>query len=1184
MRSGRGVTQRPARAARSGLARACDGRASAAFEQLEQRLVFSGPPALGISLDAVVDYSTAWPFADAFQTSRPWFSNAYNTVTKQEIFSDIHQVITDAAGWPTTLQSWTNDQGQLIQQRTSTLMFREIGDKYPAGVYHAQWEGTGAVSFSGAGQVINQGKTADGKSFADVRVTPNETGVWFKINSTDPADPIRNAHFWMPDYDSDGDGVADQPITAKPWTPKSNFSPFHPEFINRLKPFKVLRFMDWADTNGTTLVSWDQRPHYNDARQSVDGKGVAYEYMIALCNEVGADMWLNIPHSADARFVNNLAQLVASQLKPGLKVYLEYSNEVWNYAGGFDAFYWISDQLAKPENASYNGDRWKFEADQIKNDFDIFSTVFGAAGQQDRLVRVVAGQASNRWVTEQILLNMEGKFDAISCSGYFGLSDSQRATFDADTTSDQIVRAILDNASGAMSGLRQHKELVDSYSKTLGRQIKLVAYEAGQHADARGQNVPWLAALFAAQTDPLMYEAYDDFLRGAYELGVDEITHFTFTSEQSKYGSWGALTYQNEPIDQAPKYKALVDASTGYLYRPEYAVEARDRFINEFGESSGSFRIYRTGDKTVEQDVAFNFSGQANLNDVQPLPTTIHFAAGEVSKLVTVSALEDDEIEGPELLTLTLAPAPDYKVDYKRGSASLTINDDDQDVVWGVPLTNPSFETGDFSGWSLAPVQNNKAQVVSKVTSGAPTNPRNGSNFVWGAGAGNNIGGGANPAGVSQRVDLSAHSERIDWGFATLSFSGWGAGEGPGGDYSNIQILFYDANGKQLGATVASNNAASSKSWTRMEVRAAVPVGARSADVRVLTNRQPTGGQSNSGFDDISGQLTYSLLPTVQVSAGPDATEGGPPSSFTFTRGGPEASDELVVRYVYGGTTSESDHSLLPGSVVIPAGQTSVVVPVTALDDDAYEPTESLVVAISADSAYSVGPAAVATMSILDNDPLPAVQSVRISSSRWNESFKAAIRAAGAGDDGFDLAQVADATLPWTNLDQISVRFTTPVEASLGSLHLSGGVIGELALSDYSYNAQTQTATWTLAQPISSGRMSLALSTEGPDAITDEDGTPLDGEWTGSAPSGDGAPGGDFRLTFNVLPGDVTRNAAVNALDLVALRNRVGVTFGSATYSIFSDVDGDGAINAIDLALLRSRLSTQLPTEDLRSA
>lgn len=1149
------------------------------MEALEARLVFSGPPALGISLDAVVDWGTAWPFADAFQTSRPWFSHSYNTVTKQESFSDAHPVQTDAAGWPTLLGSWTNDQGQLIQQRTSTLMFREIGDKYPAGVYHAQWEGTGAVSFTGAGQVIKQGKTADGKNFADVRVTPSEVGVWFKINDMSPADPIRNAHFWMPDYDGDGDGVAEAAITDRVWSPKSNFSPFHPEFVNRLKPFKVLRFMDWADTNDSTLVTWDQRPHYTDARQTLDGKGVAYEYMIALCNEVGADMWLNIPHAADARFVSNLAQLVATQLKPGLKVYLEYSNEVWNYASGFDAFYWISDQLTKPENASYNGDRWKFEADQIKKDFDIFSGVFAAANQQDRLIRVVAGQASNRWVTEQILLNMEGKFDAISCSGYFGLSDAQRATFNASTTSDEIVRAILDNASGAMSGLRQHKELVDSYSKTLGRQIKLVAYEAGQHADARGQNVPWLQALFAAQSDPLMYEAYDDFLRAAYELGVDEITHFTFTSEQSKYGSWGALQYQNEPIETAYKYKALVDASTGYLYRSEYAVEARDRFINEFGESSGSFRIYRAGDKTADQDVSFTLGGEAGPDDVQPIASTIHFAAGEVSKLVTITALDDDLIEGPEKLTLAVAPGPDYKVDYKRSSASMTINDDDESVVWGVPLANASFETGDFSGWSLAPVQNNKAQVVSKVSGGAPPSARNGSQFVWGAGAANNAGGGANPAGVSQRFDLSAHAQGIDWGFANLNFTGWGAGEGPGGDYASLQVLFYDAAGQQLGAAAVSNPANSSKSWTRMDLNAPVPVGARSAEIRALTIRQPTGSITSSGFDDISGQLTYSLLPTVQVFAGPDASEGGAGSFFTFTRGGPETDQDLEIHYTLSGAASEgADYSALEGIAIIPAGQSEVTLPIDVLDDVAYEPAEGLTISITPHAGYSVGPAAGATLSILDNDPPAAVAQVRVSSTRWTAAFRAGLSAAGLGDGEYALT-ANDGPLPWTTLDQVSIQFTAGVSVARGSLHLANGTLPEAAVADFSYDADTHTAIWTLAQPLGAGRLRLGLASDGPDAVIGDNGAALDGEPTAAGPSGDGAPGGNFQLQFSVLPGDVSRNGVVTALDLVALRNRVGAIFGSDSYSVFADLDGNGSINAIDLALLRGRLSTLLPAQ-----
>jgi len=74
-----------------------------------------------------------------------------------------------------------------------------------------------------------------------------------------------------------------------------------------------------------------------------------------------------------------------------LTIYVEWSNEIWNYANGFDASRWIQEQLTLPENAGMN--RFEFSASQIQEDFAIWEEVF--AGQEDRLVRVVAGQQAN---------------------------------------------------------------------------------------------------------------------------------------------------------------------------------------------------------------------------------------------------------------------------------------------------------------------------------------------------------------------------------------------------------------------------------------------------------------------------------------------------------------------------------------------------------------------------------------------------------------------------------------------------------------------------------------------------------------------------------------------------------------------------------------------------------------------
>lgn len=93
-----------------------------------------------------------------------------------------------------------------------------------------------------------------------------------------------------------------------------------------LAGFDVLRFMDWAATNGNTHVEWTDRTlptHYTYA-----SGGVPWETIIALANAAGKDPWINVPALASDDYVLQLATLVKALLAPDRSVFVEYSNEV----------------------------------------------------------------------------------------------------------------------------------------------------------------------------------------------------------------------------------------------------------------------------------------------------------------------------------------------------------------------------------------------------------------------------------------------------------------------------------------------------------------------------------------------------------------------------------------------------------------------------------------------------------------------------------------------------------------------------------------------------------------------------------------------------------------------------------------------------------------------------------------
>ncbi|MGE9269712.1 MAG: LamG-like jellyroll fold domain-containing protein, partial [Verrucomicrobiales bacterium] len=91
---------------------------------------------------------------------------------------------------------------------------------------------------------------------------------------------------------------------------------------------------------------------------------------------------------------------------------------------------------------------------------------------------------------------------------------------------------------------------------------------------------------------------------------------------------------------------------------------------------------------------------------------------------------------------------------------------------------------------------------------------------------------------------------------------------------------------------------------------------------------------------------------------------------FTFTRSGSTESAIEVTYTVSGTATPGEDFMSLPGSVVIPAGESSASVVVSAEGDIELELAETVVLTITAGDGYSVGTFNAATGEILNAEPL----------------------------------------------------------------------------------------------------------------------------------------------------------------------------------------------------------------------
>jgi hypothetical protein len=215
-------------------------------------------------------------------------------------------------------------------------------------------------------------------------------------------------------------------------------------------------------------------------------------------------------------------------------------------------------------------------------------------------------------------------------------------------------------------------------------------------------------------------------------------------------------------------------------------------------------------------------------------------------------------------------------------------------------------------------------------------------------------------------------------------------------------------------------------------------------------------------------------------------------------------------------------------------------------------------------------------------DAAPKVTAVELGSTQWNSAFVSFLQSQGLGSGGYAIPAGSNQlkSLPWTNLNQVRITFDQDVHVIAADLSVSGTNVTAYAFSDFSYNPNTFTATWTLAQTLAKDKILLDLDANGMYPVHNAEGLALDGAWTngaGSFPSGNGDAGNEFKFQVNVLPGDADGNNFVNSTDWNAVKLKNGKNAGNAGYNIRYDINGTGSITLDDSNLVSARIGHQLP-------
>ena len=509
---------------------------------------------LGMNTNEALEVDSSVPFIDLFRLSLP-FNEARPWFTKGDVKFDKN-------GWPQNLNG-----GKAGTRFLSHIPVNAL----PKGEYTVLYDGKGKLRYGASAKLV---KHSEGKDIIKLvpmpqkgELYPSYTATMF-IEESDPRDYIKNIRIVMP-----GGICKNNPFRRvshekqcagnKYLSFEKNPTLFNPEFLNFMKDFKVIRFMNMSGVTRNNIRLWSNRPTLS--KSTWGGKegvrGVPLEVMISLANTLDVDPWFNIPHNADNAFIYHFAQMVKQKLKPNLRVYIEYSNETWNniFVPQAEHMKQTGYKLKLDKNRNIAGS--KYYSLQSVRIFKTFEKVFGGT---QRLIRVMGGMTTDTRLTETILgfQNAYKNVDAVAIGPYFHFSQDKMA---AIKSVNDVFKAIY--APDNRYSIKNILEFVKKQGQiTKGFGVDLIAYEGGQHLVHHKTHSMTQGAtphLYKANKDPRMAQAYYQLLAGWKKLGGKLFIAFSAPRPSTWHGSWGIKEHIAQNPAQAPKYRALLGFSHG---------------------------------------------------------------------------------------------------------------------------------------------------------------------------------------------------------------------------------------------------------------------------------------------------------------------------------------------------------------------------------------------------------------------------------------------------------------------------------------------------------------------------------------------------------------------------------------------------------------------------------------------
>ncbi|MFC4776267.1 NPCBM/NEW2 domain-containing protein [Paenibacillus sp. GCM10023252] len=492
---------------------------------------------------------------------------------------------------------------------------------WDAGGFINDTQGSYAISFNGQATVavtLGDASIPGGISYNSATNTSSGTMV-VNTNSTVS---LKFTNTKRTSSSAANTGVTNMKI-MRPVSPGSSTSypastVFSDTFKNIIKnefKAKAIRFMDFTATNGKTgEVQWSDRVTPAMVQSlgggtgyGWQGKGGAWEYIVMLCNELDVDAWISVPTAVNDDYITKLAQLFkygtngvtpytstqANPVYPGLeagrKLYVEYSNELWNTAGAFTQSTWNKDQAVAEVNAggsilNYDGTTnvwqlgWRRQAKRTVEISNAFRAVFGDSEMMTRIRPVLEWQQGDGQGTAGTMLsfidnwysNKDGNHVAVPRPvNYFIWGGSGSAYYSPDNHSDTLsLTNFWSNGDMDPATWANAQKIDASWAAMFG--LKRTAYEGGPSLDNTGHSE---SVKLQAWNDSRMTAEVTEHQQAWEQYGGDILMYFTFSAlSNTGYYQWEFVKDMNNPVATSPKLAAIKSLADGAKEAVTYGI------------------------------------------------------------------------------------------------------------------------------------------------------------------------------------------------------------------------------------------------------------------------------------------------------------------------------------------------------------------------------------------------------------------------------------------------------------------------------------------------------------------------------------------------------------------------------------------------------------------------------------